>query len=174
MNTQLKNANKLKSRLSFLAYYQIVGGAIGIIFLIWLIATTFPIHGVAILSLLLMAVFFGISICSGWLLLEKQTEAGLTLSKINQVLQIFGVAFGGFAYEYVAGIMLSPGIDLENGTNFTFNFSISKLEVFVNSNKDAAKVEFNLIAIYLVYYIQKLQNSIAYPKRLTGLDIDSQ
>lgn len=157
MNTQLKNANKLKSRLSFLAYYQIVGGAIGIIFLIWLIAATFPVHGVAILSLLLMAVFFGMSICSGWLLLEKQTEAGLTLSKINQVLQIFGVAFSGFTFEYVAGIMLSPGINLENGFSFTFNFAISKLELFINGNKDAARVEFNLVAIYLVYFIHQLQ-----------------
>lgn len=166
MNTQLKNTNKLKTRIALLAYYQIVGGAIGIIFLIWLIATTFPVQGLNSALFLLMAIFFSLSICSGWLLLQKRTEAGLTLSKINQLLQVFGVAFGGFAFEYVAGIMLSPGIDLENGTNFTFNFSFSKLEIFLHSKKDFARVEFNLVAIFLVYYIQKLQNAIAYQKRL--------
>ncbi len=165
MNTQLKNTNKLKSRIAFLAYYQIVGGTIGIIFLIWLIATTFPVQGLNILLYLLMAIFFGLSICSGWLLLEGQTEVGLTLSKINQILQIFAVAFGGFAFAYVAGIMVSPSIDLTDGFHFSFNFSISKFEFFINSSSDVAKVEINLVAIYLFFFIEKLQNSILLQKK---------
>src|SRR6218665_956386 len=152
----MKTTQSIQPKISFLAYYQIVGGAIGIILLVWRIATTFPIQGLNILLYLFMALLFGLSIWSGWLLVEKKTETGLTLSKINQILQIFGLAFGGFAYEYVAGIMLSPGIDLEDGANFTFNFSFSKLELYFNSSKDFARVEFNLIAIYLVYLIGKL------------------
>jgi hypothetical protein len=162
----MKERNDLKSGITFLAYYQIVGGGIGIIFLIWLIATTFPVQGTGILSLLLMTIFFGFSIFGGWLLLEKRIETGLTLSKINQILQIFGVVFSGFTFEYVAGIMLSPGIDLENGFGFTFNFAISKLELFINGNNDAARVEFNLIAIYLVWFIQKIQHAIRSQKSL--------
>lgn len=153
----MKETSERTSRIAFLAYYQIVGGAIGIIFLIWLIATTFPVQGTGILSLLLMAIFFGFSIFCGWLLLEKRTETGLTLSKTNQVLQIFGVIFSGFTFEYVAGLMLSPIINLENGFSFTFNFAISKLELFINGNNNAARVEFNLVAIYLVYFIHQLQ-----------------
>ncbi|RFS17592.1 hypothetical protein [Emticicia sp. C21] len=162
----MQKTNELKSRINILAYYQIVGGAVGIIFLVWMIATTFPIQGLNILLYLFMAVFFGFSIYSGWLLVEKRIEIGLTLSKINQILQIFGVAFGGFAYEYVAGIALMPGIDLEDGANITFNFSLSKFELYFNSSKDFARVEFNLVAIYLVYFISKLQASIAIRKRL--------
>lgn len=162
----MKTQNNLKSKITILAYYQIVGGAIGIVFLVWIIATTFPIPGLSILLYLFMALFFGFSIYCGWLLVEKRIETGLTLSKINQILQIFGIAFGGFAYEYVSGFMLSPGINLENGTNFTFNFSLSKFELFFNSSKDFARVEFNLVAIYLVYFINKLQDAIATQKTL--------
>ncbi|RYU97376.1 hypothetical protein [Emticicia agri] len=162
----MQKTNKFKSKIAFLAYYQIAGGTVGILLLIWLIASTFPVQGMSILLYLLMAVFFGLSICSGWLLIEKRIEAGLTLSKINQILQIFGLAFGGFAFEYVAGVAVFIGINLEDSASFMFNFSFSKLELYVNSSKDFAKVEVNLIAIYLVYLIIKLQNAIASDRRL--------
>jgi hypothetical protein len=160
----MQKTNNLKSRINILAYYQIVGGAIVIIFLVWMVATTFPIQGLNILLYLFMAVLFGLSIWSGWLLIEKRIEVGLTLSKINQILQIFGIAFGGFAYEYVAGIGLSPGINLQEGATFTFNFSFSKFELYFNSSKDFARVEFNLVALYLVYFIMKLQKNLAIRK----------
>lgn len=163
---------KLKSKINFLAYYQIVGGAIGIIFLIWLIATTFPVQGFNILLFLSMAIFFALSICAGWLLLEKRTEAGLTLSKINQILQIIGFGFGGFGFKYVAGIMLSLGIDLKDDANFIFNFSITKLEFFINSSKDLAKVEVNLVAMYLVYFIIKIQDTILYRRKIGVVEAD--
>jgi hypothetical protein len=162
----MQKTNEIKSRINILAYYQIVGGAIGIIFLVWIVATTFPVQGLNILLYLFMAVLFGLSIWSGWLLVEKQIEAGLALSKINQLLQIVSVAFGGFAYEYVAGISLWVGINLENSANFLFNFSFSKLELYFNSNKDFARMEFNLVAIYMVYFIMKLQDTIANHNRL--------
>ena len=162
----MQETNKLKSKISFLAYYQVAGGTVGILLLIWLLASTFPVLGMNILLYLFMAILFGLSICSGWLLIDKRIEIGLTLSKINQMLQIFGIAFGGFAYEYVAGVGLSPGINLEDGASFDFNFYLSKLELYINSSKDFAKVEFNLVAIYLVYFIIKLQNRVANQKDL--------
>ena len=162
----MQETDKIKSNITRLAYYQIVGGAIGVIYLIWLIATTFPVQGLSVLVFLLMAIFFALSVCSGWLLLEKQTDVGLTLSKINQILQIFGVAFGGFGYEYVAGIMMSPSIDLQDGFHITLSASISKFEFFFNSSRDAAKVEINLVAIYLLFFTGKLQNAIAAQKKM--------
>lgn len=160
----MKTTNNLKTKITILAYYQIVGGVIGIIFLVWMVATTFPIPGLNILLYLFMAIFFGFSIYSGWLLTEKRIETGLTFSKINQLLQVLGIAFGGFAYEYVSGFTLSPAINLEDSAHFTFNFSLSKFELYFNSNKDFARVEFNLLAIYLVYFISKLQKTIAAQK----------
>lgn len=158
--------NNLKSKIAVLAYYQVAGGTVGILLLVWLVASTFPVSGTNILLYFFMVVFFGASIWSGWLLIDKRIESGLKLSKINQLLQVFGVAFGGVAYEYVAGVALLPGINLEDGANFTFDFTFSKLELYVNTSKDFAKVKFNLIAIYLVYYIAKLQNIIANEKSL--------
>ncbi len=162
----MQKTNSLKSRINILAYYQIAGGAIGIIFLVWMVATTFPIQGLNILHYLFMAVFHSFSVYSGWLLVERQIETGLAFSKINQILQVFGIAFGGFAYEYVAGISLWLGVDLKDSANFTFNFSFSKFELYFNSSKDFARVEFNLVAIYLVYFISKLQDTVATHKRL--------
>lgn len=162
----MQEKHKLKAKINFLAYYQIVGGAIGIIFLVWLLVSTLPVQGFNILLFLIMAVFFALSICAGWLLVEKRIEAGLTLSKINQILQILGFGFGAYGFKYVAGIMLSLGIDLKDDANFIFNFSISKLEFFINSTKDLAKVEVNLVAIYLVYFIIKIQDTILYQRKI--------
>lgn len=162
----MQEKHKLKAKINFLAYYQIVGGAIGIIFLVWLLVSTLPVQGFNIGLFLLMAVFFALSICAGWLLVEKRIEAGLTLSKINQILQILGFGFGAYGFKYVAGIMLSLGIDLKDDANFIFNFSISKLEFFINSTKDLAKVEVNLVAIYLVYFIIKIQDTILYQRKI--------
>lgn len=162
----MQEKHKLKAKINFLAYYQIVGGAIGIIFLVWLLVSTLPVQGFNIVLFLMMAVFFALSICAGWLLVEKRIEAGLTLSKINQILQIIGFGFGAYGFKYVAGIMLSLGIDLKDDANFIFNFSISKLEFFINSTKDLAKVEVNLVAIYLVYFIIKIQDTILYQRKI--------
>lgn len=168
----MQEKHKLKAKINFLAYYQIVGGAIGIIFLVWLLVSTLPVQGFNILLFLIMAVFFALSICAGWLLVEKRIEAGLTLSKINQILQILGFGFGAYGFKYVAGIMLSLGIDLKDDANFIFNFSISKLEFFINSTKDLAKVEVNLVAIYLVYFIIKIQDTILYQRKIGLVEED--
>ena len=133
----MKKTNKLKSKIAVLAYYQVAGGTIGILLLIWIVVSTFPVPGMNILLYLFMAILFS------------------------------------FAYEYVAGIALSPGINLEEGANFTFNFYLSKLELYINSSKDFAKVEFNLVAMYLVYFIIKLQNAISDEKRFGGLEEDN-
>lgn len=150
----------IKSKIKGLAIYQIAGGIIGIGLTIWLIAQTVTITGLVILIFILAAGLYSLSIYCGQQLLKGKIKSGLKLSTINQALQVINFAVLGFAFKFVAGLILSIGIDYTNDFNFTFNFSLSEFQFNINSDKELVTVGFNVVAIYLVYLIDKLQQEI--------------
>lgn len=152
--------NNIKSKIKGLAIYQIAGGIIGIGLTIWLMAQTVTITGLVILMFILAAGLYSFSIYCGQQLLKGKIKSGLKLSTINQALQVINFAVWGFAFKFIAGLILSIGIDYTNDLKFTFNFSLSEFQFFINSNKGLVNVGINLVAIYLVYLIDKLQQEI--------------
>ena len=152
--------NDIKSKIKGLAIYQIAGGTIGIGLTIWLIAQTVTITGLVILIFILAAGLYSFSIYCGRQLLKGKIKSGLKLSTINQALQVINFAVLGFAFKFVAGLILSIGIDYTNDFNFTFNFSLSEFQFNINSDKELVTVGFNIVAIYLVYLIDKLKQEI--------------
>ncbi len=153
-------SNDIKSRIKGLAYYQIAGGVIGIGLTIWLIAQTAIVTGLAILIFILAAGLYTFSIYCGQQLLKGETKTGLKLSVFNQALQTINFAVLGFAFKFVAGLLFSIGIDYTNDFKFNFNFSLCEFQFNINSDKEMATIGINIIAIYLVYYINKLQQEI--------------
>lgn len=152
--------NDIKSKIKGLAIYQIAGGIIGIGLTIWLIAQTVTITGLAILIFILAAGLYSFSIYCGQQLLIGKIKSGLKLSTINQALQVINFAVLGFAFKFVAGLIMSIGIDYTNDLNLTFNFSLSEFQFNINSDKELVTVGFNIAAIYLIYLIDKLQQEI--------------
>jgi hypothetical protein len=152
--------NDIKSKIKGLAIYQIAGGIIGIGLTIWSIAQAVTITGLLILFFVLAAGLYSFPIYCGRQLLFGKIKSGLKLSIINQVLQVINFAVLGFAFKFVAGIILSIGIDYTNNFNFTFNFSLSEFQFNINSGKELITIGFNVVAIYLVYLIDKLQQEI--------------
>ena len=153
-------SNDLKSKIKGLAIYQIVGGIIGIGLTIWLVAQTVTITGLVILIFILAAGLYSFSIYCGKLLLNGKIESGLKLSIINQAMQILNFAVLGYAFKFVAGLILSFGVDYTNTFDLTFNFSLSEFQFNINKDKELVTVGFNIVAIYLVYLIDKLQQEI--------------
>lgn len=151
---------KTKDKVKGLGYYQIIGGVIGIISTIGLIAQVGTIKWLVVLLFLLAAGLYSFSIYCGQQLLKGRLKTALKLSTINQALQSINFAILGFAFKFIAGVTLLIGIDYTNDFNITFHFSLSQFQLNINNEKVLLTVGFNLVAVYLIYFIDKLQQKI--------------
>jgi hypothetical protein len=148
-------SKKIESDLIKLGLYQIIGGAVGLFFIVWSIFKTPILTGVTLLVYLFILLFFAYSIFCGTLCLKTKKNA-LGHSLTNQLLQVIGFALMGFAFKYVAGFYLTIGLDLTDSINFGFGAGISKFDFNFNNEKDRLEVDVNLVAFALIYWIDKL------------------
>lgn len=146
-----------KSDLFKLGLYQIIGGGVGILFLLSSLTSFSELSIIIILILLAGLILFSFSVFCGILCL-KSFNTALRYSVINQFLQIVGFAVFGFFFKYVAGIFVSAGIDLFDGFKLTFNFGISEFQLFFNRENDHAGINLNFFALGIIYWIEKIKN----------------
>ncbi|MEQ1799032.1 MAG: hypothetical protein ABL872_13850 [Lacibacter sp.] len=148
-----------KTDLLKLGVYQIIGGAIGILLLIWLIikTETFPFGTIVIIGI--MTFLFIFSIIAG-LSCTSLNEKCIQFSTINQLLQSFGFIFLGFGYQFASGIYLTIGVDLTESFKFDFGFGLSKVILNFNTQDEIAEFHINVIAIGICFWIWKLQKRI--------------
>ncbi|WP_133272737.1 hypothetical protein [Hymenobacter radiodurans] len=142
-----------------LAWYQIAGGVIGIFAWIMALISTESISGIVLFMLIIMISLYIFSIYAGQTLLSNHSK-GLKLSLLNQALQIIHFAAAGYAFKYISGIGFTIGIDLTKDVLFKFNFELSSMILNINYEKYTATLSFNVIAIYLLLYITRLQNQV--------------
>ena len=154
---------KTNSNISTIGWYQIIGGGIGALIILYSLFTTAQLSGLNILVYVLMLLFFAYSIFYGTLCIKHKSNA-LTLSLINQFLQLIGFAFFGVAFTYVAGLYLSVGLDLSNSINMKFDVGISKFDFNINREHERAEINFNLVAFAFIYWIDKLMKEIKTEK----------
>jgi hypothetical protein len=148
-------SKKAESDLTKLGLYQIIGGGVGILIIIWGIYKAQVFTGLIVLIYLFVLLFFAYSIFCGSLCL-KTKENALRYSLINQILQVIGFAMMGFAFKYVAGFYFTIGLDLTDSITFGFGAGISKFDFNFNTENDRLEVDFNIVALALIYWIDKL------------------
>ena len=151
--------SKINSQLKVLSYYQIAGGIIGLGLTTWLIITLISFQWLLLLLFLIALLLYAFSIYCGVILL-RNIETGLRFSKINQLLQVIHITALGYAFQYVSGICLSVGFDLTAELNFTFNFDISAWQIKINSDDPTVVISLNLVALFLIMFIDKAINRI--------------
>jgi hypothetical protein len=161
---------KTKSNISTIGWYQIIGGAIGAIIILYSVFNSTQFSALNISIYVFMLLFFAYSIFCGTLCLKHKDNA-LIHSLINQFLQLIGFAFFGFAFTYVAGLYLSIGLDLSNSIDMKFDVGISKFDFNINREHERAEINFNLVAFALIYWIDKLMKKIKEEK--TNIEIAS-
>jgi hypothetical protein len=149
-----------KTKLNGLAYYQIGGGIFGIAVTIWSVFGESELSGLQFLLFLVALCLYSFSMYCGRQLLIRQVKSGLRLSTINQVLQSINFAILGYAFKYTAGFLFFLGIDFTNDLKFKFFFSLSTFQFNINFDKQELTVGLNLVAIFVIYLIQKLQDQI--------------
>jgi len=152
--------NGLIMKLKYLAFYQIAGGVLGIGVVIWSLIQAASISGLTSLLLILALVFYSFSFYCGQQLLKGEVKRALKLSFFNQVIQMFIFSIAGFSFKYVSGLMLSVGIDWTHDFKLTLNFALSSFQFNFGLDKEALEVSINLIAIILLFFIDRLQKQI--------------
>ena len=165
-NDELHISKETYSGFIKLAGYQIIGGAIGIAIIIWLVNKTADITAASVLLLTLMMLLFSFSFFCGVRLIQAKAGA-LKLSLINQCLQVFGFAILGYAFNYVAGLYLSVEFDLTEAVNIHVGFGISKFALQLNSDSATTAFSFNIIALLVIFWISKLMKEVK-----TEMEID--
>ncbi|TYZ07410.1 hypothetical protein FY528_15210 [Hymenobacter lutimineralis] len=152
---------KAEHTLKWLAYYQIIGGVLGIGLMFWLMVLSGYLTGG---SLLALAVGFGLhsySIYCGQQLLKGHTEKGLQLSMLNQALQVISFSVVGFGLEYVAGVSVLLGADFTAETKSIISASVSSYQVNFNSSGEETRLSVNLVALYIMRTIAAIQKKAA-------------
>ena len=152
-------SNNVKSDLIKLGLYQICGGIVGILIIIFGVYKTQQLPGMILLIYLFILLFYAYSIFCGTLCLKIKKNA-LVHSLINQILQVIGFAMMGFAFKYVAGFYVMIGLDLTNSINFNFGAGVSKFDFNFNNEHDRLEVDFNLVSFALIYWIDVLRKRI--------------
>ena len=154
---------KIYADLLKLGWYQIIGGAAGILIILYSLLSLTQFSELIISIYSFMLLFFAYSIYCGTLCIKKSDKA-LTHSLINQFLQIFAFAVFGFAFAYVAGLYLSIGLDLSTSVEIKFNFGISKFDFNINREQERSEVNLNLVAFGLIYWIDQLIKKVKAEK----------
>ena len=163
-------------KIKGLGIYQVVGGILGVIFLIWLILGQ---QAISIVSLFLLFAGIGLflySVYCGSLLLKQNIE-GLRHSLINQYLQLINFSVIGYAFQYVSGIFFSIGIGIyfppdvntfypiadpsKTLIMFKFNFGVSEWAINISSGRNMILLNLNLVALFLINFINKLKRKIS-------------
>lgn len=152
-------SKSIGSDLIKLGLYQIIGGAVGALVIIWSILKTPLLTGLTVLAYLFILLFFAYSIFCGIQCLTTKRNA-LRHSLINQILQVASFAILGFAFNYVAGIYLTVGLDLSHAFNFKMGIGISQFDFKFNSVSDRIEVDLNLVAFALIYWIDKMMKRV--------------
>ena len=153
---------KINSDILKIGWYQIIGGGIGELFVLYSLFSPMQISRLEVLSSVFTLLLFGYSIFCG-ILCIKHKENALTYSFVNQILQLISFAFLGFAFTYVAGFYISVGFDFSN-ILAKFNFGFSTFGFNINREYDRTEIYFNLVALGVLFWINKLSRKIEAEK----------
>ena len=152
-------SDEISDKLKGLGIYQIVGGLIGLIVTLKVIIEqeTFPI--LLLLLFLIAIMLYSYSIYCG-VLVFKLNDRGLFHSLINQYLQLINFTILGYSFRYVSGVYLSTGLDLTNSIKLKFNLGISTWQIIINDNNEFILVSINLVALFLIIFIDKIKRKV--------------
>jgi hypothetical protein len=143
-------------KLDFVSGYQIVGGLIGLAFMVYLFFNLSEINLFYILISGLGILLYLFSFMSGLFLFQRKTY-GIKLSFINQVLQVVGFSFFGYGFEYVAGISFDIFIRYTDGLDITSNIGLSNWHFLVNNDTGIREISINVVAVFFVFFILRLR-----------------
>jgi len=149
----------LDSRITALGVYQVMGGLIGIYYLIVLLTGRQAIPADYVLIIALGFLLYGFSIFCG-VFLFKDRMRGARLSLTNQLLQVISFFVAGFGYDYVSGISAKVDVSFSPQLTTDIESSLSNWVISLRGDTNLNMISFNVVAIFLVIFIIRLQRKI--------------
>lgn len=165
--------------MSFIAWYEMLGGTIGIaVSLIMLVTNNYIDNNLTFIIFLVAQSLFAFSFVAGFLLFKGKRE-GIFFSKIIQILQIPHFIVGGVSYFFISGLLLEIYIRANEGLNLGFYTGIySKISVGYSFQAKSFLFGINIIPIIILIYFftreasSKLKNNEVF-KQLNDLSFTS-
>lgn len=156
-------------RFKIIGWYQIIGGAIGIIVMIWLFA-----QNISLLRMLSVAIGLGLngfSIYAGNQLLSYSRLKPTFVIQAIQILNFIGL---GITYQVVIGLALGFGFEWFDEAEWVLNFKVLSLYKFSyrSSQTDAIRVVINFIPIIIINYLMKSQEKAQERRHLVEYSAD--
>jgi len=139
--------------------YQIAGGLLGLVLILWNSSTLFQSSVWNILLFIIITLLFIYSVVCGVMCIKKNSKA-LPLSFANQLLQSIGFAIGGYAFSYVSGIYCAINLDFTDSPGLSFSIGISRCFLNINTDDAQSMLSFNLIGIWVFYEVLMLINKV--------------
>lgn len=152
-------AHAVSRRYETFGLYQIIGGIIGYILLMFTIAQVQVVSLVLLLMLLFAFFLFGYSVYCGALLFRKKSY-GLFYSVINQCLQLVGFDLFGYSFRYSSGLSATTGIDFTSGGNLSFGLGISSWSMSFNNDSTRNFIELNWVALIILIMLFRLKKMV--------------
>lgn len=146
-----------------IGWYQIIGGSIGIVWLLWALTQSTNL-------LLWLAIALGLglnsfSIYAGKQLLKNRDFGPTYLIQAIQILSFIGL---GLTYQVVIGLALGAGFEWIEDADIVANFKILSLYEFKYSpaQTDKIRVVINFIPVFIINYLMKRKEEAEDRKRL--------
>ena len=137
-----------------IGWYEIVGGTIGVILVIYTgIRLIESMNSLGMVLFFLFTILFLFSILSGFLLL-RNNKTGETLSILVQAIQIPQFIIKGTAYSFVAGAKFTLQYYKNFGIGYKIDFGVfSEFNFYINSNVNGFLIGINLVPIILIFLL---------------------
>ncbi len=149
----------LNSRITALGVYQVMGGLIGIYYLIVFVTGSHNIPSVTVAIVTLGFLVHCFSIFCG-VFLFKDRMRGARFSITNQLLQVISFFAMGFGYDYVSGISAKVDVSFSPEVATGMESSLSNWVISFKGDTSLSMVSFNIVAIFLVIFTIRLQRRI--------------
>ncbi|QKG56533.1 hypothetical protein GKZ68_07750 [Hymenobacter sp. BRD128] len=142
--------NQLQTQIRYFAYYEIASGILTTGFVVFLLAQTTSLLGLALLLYVGFLALTGFTIYCGYLTL-KHPYRGLQLSRISLMTQFLGFAAGGYSFRYFAGPFLAISADLTNDLILRAEFAFGEFNFKINGSSDTLLLSINAVAMLLFW-----------------------
>lgn len=145
--------------LVVIALYQIAGGVLGLGLVLKMVPLLKDPSASTWGGIILAIALYLLSMVAG-LLLFRKPQTGLTLSFINQILQVLSFSAASIAYNFVAGLKLGIGVDFVETLMFKLRMSISSFQFSFHGMDGVPYITVNVLALLLIYLLERLKDQL--------------
>ena len=158
---QVSTSRRNQVTRQVIGWYQIIGGAVGLVFTLLMLFGGIEASSGLWLILLLLAIgaaLFATSVTAGILLLRKHPMA-MRVSQVAQMAQIPQLMLGGTAYYFVAGAKFTLLIYQMFNTGFRVDFGLySQFNFQFGASSGFFIVGINIVPIIVLWLLKRIKD----------------